>query len=161
NPDGSKLATLSGDLRIWDRATGKLLATFEPNENFDWSVAFSPDGKSVLSAHTGGKGRAYRDEVWIWNLATGRRRALFGSGDVQGRVTFMVFSRDGKTLALHREIGRDDRALSVHDFPSGKHRGDLPTDDLPHLIEDATFDSLGRLVVPSAGIHVFDVTKRR
>jgi len=60
HPDGSLLATVSGDriVSIWDARSGKLLRSLESeNKATIWSVAFSPDG-SVL-AFSDWKGKTY------------------------------------------------------------------------------------------------------
>jgi WD40 repeat protein len=156
--DGSKVATLGYDLRVWDRDTGKLHARFEPNAWRPWAVAFSPDGKSVLSAH------GITDEcgdVWIWDLTTGERRPLWGDGQVPGPVSVIRFSRDGKTLAVScNPIGGNPRVY-LHDYPSGKARGRIDLDTWSRGIAGMSFDLRGRLVLSSQGVHVFDVARRR
>jgi WD40 repeat protein len=62
------------------------------------AVAFSPDGKTV-AAGTGAsdRGIAVRPETKLWDVSSGKVRATFtGHTD---RITCLVFSRDGKTLA--------------------------------------------------------------
>lgn len=54
SPDGSQIATLSGDkmCRIWDSATGIEIAAMEvPPSDELFTVAFSPDGKYLLTTH--------------------------------------------------------------------------------------------------------------
>jgi hypothetical protein len=51
SPDGARMLTGSGDntARLWDAATGKLVATLEGHTDAVRVVAFSPDGARVLT----------------------------------------------------------------------------------------------------------------
>ncbi|MGC9084309.1 MAG: WD40 repeat domain-containing protein, partial [Anaerolineae bacterium] len=44
-------------VRLWDPATGQVLHTLEGHQGAVWSMAFSPDGRTLAS---GGCGRAVR-----------------------------------------------------------------------------------------------------
>src|SRR5207253_3566923 len=87
--DGARVASLDSDLRIWDRVSGKLVARFSTGESFPWCLAFTPDGKKVLT----GQGA----NVLIWeDLATGMRRKLWRDDKTPGLPNRIVFSKDGK-----------------------------------------------------------------
>jgi WD40 repeat protein len=51
SPDGTRVVTGSGDnaARLWDEATGKVLATLAGHVDSVWAVAFSPEGTRVLT----------------------------------------------------------------------------------------------------------------
>jgi WD40 repeat protein len=51
NPDGTRIASGSFDktVRLWDTASGELLATLTEHEGAVISVAFSPDGTRIAS----------------------------------------------------------------------------------------------------------------
>jgi WD40 repeat protein len=155
--DGTRVASLSGDLRVWDRATGRLLAVFYPPMEYTWSVAFAPDGRHLVTGHSGGG-----DEVMIWDLDTGKARPLWGVRRYRGIPNRFAFSRDSKTLAVLAEVSRGDDPTTVFlfDFPSGKPRGSIPL-RFGFIIEGMAFDPLGRLVVPSVGVHILNVKTGR
>jgi WD40 repeat protein len=99
SPDGQRLAvgrfsdtSLLGAgrganfVQLWDVATGRETATFEPNQA--QSLAFAPNGKTLAAA-------AYK-EVQIFNTTSGRvARTLAGRAEV---VNTLTFSPDGKRL---------------------------------------------------------------
>ena len=76
-----------GNVRLFDSATDRVLATFEgPGQ----SVAFSPDGRYLASAHNNG-------DVVIWD-ARGARQVGLLKGHREA-VLQVVFSPDGRSLA--------------------------------------------------------------
>jgi WD40 repeat protein len=58
------------------------------------SVAFSPDGKTLVSS-------SYEKEIRLWDLKTAKEVNTFGNQGV--RLHSVKFSPDGKTLALAAE----------------------------------------------------------
>lgn len=61
SPDGKMVATaIDKDVVLWDSATGKRLRTLSGHGNFIMGIAFSPDGKQLVS---GGIDRTAR--VWV------------------------------------------------------------------------------------------------
>jgi WD40 repeat protein len=80
----------SGEVRLWDLATGQELLAFQKHDDAVFSVAFSSDGRHIAS------GSADRT-VKVWEAATGQLTfSLAGHTD---RVAGVAFSPNGKVLA--------------------------------------------------------------
>src|SRR5262249_10427893 len=52
SPDGQRLATASVDktARVWEAASGRLLAILEGHQGYVYTVVFSPDGRRLATA---------------------------------------------------------------------------------------------------------------
>jgi RNA polymerase sigma factor (sigma-70 family) len=150
SPDGKTLASgagavlkrtpagglkLVGEVRLWDVATGKEKAPVRLSPLTVYSLAFSPDGKTL--AWGGGVEPAavdttYRESfkdipreyfqfkelgaVTVCDLATGKERTFFRGAT--GRIKSVAFSPDGMTLAA----GGRDGAIRLFDVATGKER---------------------------------------
>src|SRR5262249_50872627 len=106
--DGTMLATGSQDktVRLWDLAAGMAVATLQGH---DWpilSVAWSPDGKTVVSASTWAAG------VKGWDVASRKERFILQGGSP------VAFLPDGRLTCLGYEG-------SVWDVATGKKQADL------------------------------------
>lgn len=89
--DGRLLAS-SGEehIRLWD-ASGTLLHTFGHEFGTVGSLAFSPDGKLLVSA-------GYDTNVHVWDVSTGQRKASVADSLL---ATFVVtFTPDGTNLVI-------------------------------------------------------------
>jgi WD40 repeat protein len=90
SPDGRTLASASADgtARLWDLATGKLMATLQSPAARAYCVAFSSDGKLVAVGYGGPHGLVQvwdvepfkRRESWIAHLRV-TRGVVFTGGD--------------------------------------------------------------------------------
>ncbi len=117
SPDGKAVAS---ERRIWDVATGRVLATFRDRDeqnnrdaNF-FPVFYSPDGQQLITAENGG--------IRIWDIASGEARWA-----VRARINFQVaaLSPDGRYLATRGLVARtagieENPAIRVWDLASGR-----------------------------------------
>jgi WD40 repeat protein len=79
----------SGELRLWDMATGKESGPFEGFKSMLWGLAFSPDGKNFVVG--GGDGQA-QVVALDHSKRTGYSFSLYAHG--------LAFSPDGALLAV-------------------------------------------------------------
>jgi WD40 repeat protein len=101
------VGTLGGKVRIVDGESGKTVREFDGGKRPIRSVAFSPDGKRVVS---GGDAKV----VHGWDADTGKQ-ILYGVHEAPVRT--VAFSPDGKRVLSG---GRDD-TLRLWDVGTGKH----------------------------------------
>ncbi len=100
-PDGKTLASAStdfqagqtSDVRLWETATGKSLWRAARPQSYVQGLAFSPDGQvlAVLEP-TGG--------ILLYETAGGHELRRLGAGVGAGNSSAMVFSPDGRLLAV-------------------------------------------------------------
>jgi WD40 repeat protein len=92
----------AGDVKLWDAATGAALLTMLVPGSRVYSVAFSPDGKTLASGwedHT----------VKVWSTAGGQE--LFTLRGHIGEVNVVAWNKAGNLLAS----GSDDRTVRLWD----------------------------------------------
>ena len=111
SPDGEQIATANedGSVRIFRVRDGKPVLKFQAHPKDVGSLAFSPDGLTMLTASYGG-----HHQAWLWSTADGTLvRKLIENADCC--VSQGVFSPDGHRIAI-----AESDAVSVWDARNGK-----------------------------------------
>jgi WD40 repeat protein len=126
SPDGKTLAlgTWQGNVKVLDLTTTSELPAPKPHNDWVCSVAFSPDGRWLVSAggsefkpeRNGGKTSA---QVKLWDVTAGKELGEF-TGHTN-KVFSAVLSPDGKTLAT----GSADQTVRLWDVVTRKQRAVL------------------------------------
>jgi WD40 repeat protein len=91
-----------GGLTTWDARTGAVLLSIKGHEQSVFAVAFSPDGRRVVSASAD-------RSVKVWDVDTGQE--LLSVSGQPGEVRTLAFSPNGQYLAT----GGQDGAVKVWD----------------------------------------------
>jgi WD40 repeat protein len=125
SPDGKTLASSSGDkadvgsthgpsvIKLWNVQTRMELATLKEHKWAVFSVAFSPDGKTLAS----GSWVPFRSsEILLWDVETRKVTAALRE-EKRTAVSCVVFSRDGTTLVAG---GGVDKSISLWDVPGAR-----------------------------------------
>jgi eukaryotic-like serine/threonine-protein kinase len=109
------LACDTEGVRLWETATGKLLTHHPQQEDWMWTAAFSPGGKTFVAAGRG-------EIAQLWESATGK--PIGPPLPHSSGVLAAAFSRDGHTLLT----GCRDGTARLWDVTTGKPLGP----PLPH-----------------------------
>lgn len=112
--DGRLIATGAEDIVLWDAATHQIAARLEHSDNV-WGLAFSPDGRWLVSSHGDGA-------ILLWDVRQRRRVANFNGHSAEVRA--LALAPDGKRLASashdfsvlvwNLETGQKEAALLGH-----------------------------------------------
>ncbi len=162
SPDGKTLATGgsrvgsraetksgSGEVRIWEIATGRRLAVLPVPDGRVTRLAFAPDGRTLAAATEAAT-------VMLWDVAA--RSPLATLTSLSGPALYLAFSPDGKTLAA----GGADEVLRLWDTPSGKLRATFRGHH--DAIDWVAFSADGRTLFTASGdttIKMWDTTAAR
>ncbi|MCA9179654.1 MAG: WD40 repeat domain-containing protein [Planctomycetales bacterium] len=92
---GQSLQYRPGDVNLWDLATGEKKGTLEGHETNVWSVALSPDAKTLVST-------GYDGTIIVWDVATLKAKATLSK---KGWCRSVAFAPDGSQFATAHEDG--------------------------------------------------------
>lgn len=119
SPDGSRMAFGGWYIRLYDVASGKELLTKPSHKGHVYSLAFTPDGGTLLSGGADGA-------IGIWDAATGKNRhflrgnrwMVMGVALVPGGSTFVTCGQDGLIRLFDWRSGKEIRRFGF--TPEGK-----------------------------------------
>ncbi|XP_014558638.1 hypothetical protein COCVIDRAFT_24841 [Bipolaris victoriae FI3] len=108
SPDRTKLASASDDttIKIWDAKNGERPQTFEEHDNWVSSVAFSPDGTTLVLAS---------NEIIIWDTQDWQCLKTLKKG--YSFINSVAFSLDGTRLASASDVA----TIKIWDMQSRYH----------------------------------------
>ncbi len=142
NADASRLASTSrdrsredqpGEVKIWDVATGKPLATWPVDSKIQANrLSFNSEGTLIASANADGT-------IRLWETKGGRETLCINGH--HGNVMDVTFSPDGRRLA---SISRDDPTVRVWDVKTGRNLLTLRGHN--HSLTGLTYSPDGRLL---------------
>ncbi len=140
HPDGRRLATANMDkhVRLWDGKKGQELRILKGHSHPVRALAFSPDGKLLISTSKGRFEGKPEDEVVLWDVDGGR--LLKKITDHPGLIDSVAYSPDGRFLAL----ASDSRMVQVRDAATGRPLRNLDCQD---NVNRVTFSADGWLAV--------------
>jgi len=151
SPDGSRIVTAASyddNLRLWDAATGRQIgAPLKGHDGEVYSVAFSPDGRKIVSGSSDAT-------IRLWDAATGRQIGAPLTGH-WGTISSVAFSPDGSRIVS----GGNDATIRKWDASTGQQIGASITGH-KGLISSVVFSPDGRRIVSgckddplAAGVH--------
>ncbi len=116
SPDG-RLIAVGSSIGVWlfDSQTIKEVNYLAGHKDFVTNVYFNPKGKTLVSQS--GDGQYAPIETKLWNVPSGK--LITTQSKQVFSVNYIVFSPDGKTLAIAYDV-YDDNKLQLYDGFSGE-----------------------------------------
>jgi WD40 repeat protein len=141
SPDGRLLASgdEGGEVRVWNVPDGTPRFVLPALEGEAYALAFSPDGKFLLTAAAQSNG-----DINIWNAETGKP-----DGDLKGHTSGVYevsFGSDGKTLVS----GGRDATIRIWDFAARHELRGIPVPNAQWL-RSVVVSAGGKIAVGSGG----------
>ena len=128
-PDGARFVTLHDDrrLRLWDRASGQVIASAAVHAGWGGYLAYTPDGRWITVYWAGrlawldAETLAPRATLWTWQAVGGGERVAWLVATADGRW-------DGSTEAARWVRWREgERLYPAGHHPAGRRQGLLAT----------------------------------
>ncbi len=113
SPNGKLLVVTeqNGTIRVWDFETKKEIKVLSGHTEMVNAIAFSPDGKTLISGS--GDLRGKDNSIKLWDIVNGTEiRTLTGHTK---RVKSLAFSPDGRNIVS----GSEDNTIRLWDIASG------------------------------------------
>ena len=154
SPDGRTVTSIGGNtFKLLDAASGRELRTFKGHANYVCAIAFSLDGRTVVS----GSGD---NTLKLWDVASGRElRTLTGH---TFQVCTVAFSPDGSTVVSGSTVEGTRGILKLWDVASGRELRTLAGH--ASFIQAVTFSPDGRTVASGSDdktLRLWDVASGR
>ncbi len=111
SPDGRIIASQEC---LWDAIKGKVLHRLAGHKNSIMSVAFSPDGKLLVTGSVGGRHSQDDSSIRLWEMATGKE--IYKVAEEKGLIASVAFSPDGGLFAS----GGLDKTIRLRETATGK-----------------------------------------
>jgi WD40 repeat protein len=150
NPIGS-MPRSHHEVVLWDVDAGKVKRVLTGESSYYFSVAFTPDGKSLITSDQNG-------EVRVWDAATGKVERKF----THDRAPCAVLAPDGKWLATVGgpvKDGKRDWSVKLWDYRTGEVKQTIP--DQEGLTSAICFspDSKRLAVGVGSTVRIWDIEK--
>ncbi|MHC4991938.1 MAG: WD40 repeat domain-containing protein, partial [Planctomycetota bacterium] len=148
NEDGSRVASGSRRLRVWDTASGEQITAFKAAGDWIVSLAYSPDGRRIVTNSVVDLEDPDIDTIEVWDAESGRQ---ISSWQADGRWGSFVFSPEGTEV-----IGSDSRSICIWDANSGEKLASYAGYDT-HGSSIAVFGDGERIVTGGGSVRVWDL----
>jgi WD40 repeat protein len=103
---GESLLYRAGDVKIWDVKSGAQVTSLEGQPTIVWSLAASPDGKTLITS-------GYDGKIILWNVAEKKPQQTI---EKKGWIRRVSLSPDGNNFAA----GLEDGSVIVFETDGGK-----------------------------------------
>ena len=151
SPNGATLASANGPfdttVRLWDVKTGEQKQVLTEHTQGVHSLAFSPDGTTLVSG-------GWDHTVRLWDAVTGEHKQVL-AGHTQ-IISSLVFGADGRTLAS----GDSDGTMRLWDVKTGEQkRGLIGRGDMikvAALSPDGTTYATKSALLRDTTVHLWD-----